>query len=179
MVKISEISNIAPEDVRGELETRVYEVLNKLNIPFERVDNDMVESMEECIEISHKLGAEIRKSIFLCDRKKTKFYLVIMPAGKSFDTKTFCEKVQCPRVSFASAEYMEKHLGVSPGTATVMSVLNDSDGCVQVVIDKEVADSQWFACNPGANTTHIKIHTRLLIESFLPYTRHDAIIAEL
>lgn len=179
MIKISEISNFTPQDSRGELETKVYEVLNKLNIPFERVDNDPVESMEECVEISNKLGAEIRKSIFLCDRKKINFYLVIMPAGKSFDTKMFCEKIQCPRVSFASAEYMEKYLGVSPGTATVMSLLNDCDGCVRVVIDKEVADGQWFACNPGANTTHIKIPTKMLIESFIPYTKHDALIAEL
>jgi len=102
-----------------------------------------------------------------------------MPANKSFDTKKFSEKIGCSRVSFASAEYMEKYLGVLPGTATVMSILNDIDMKVQVVIDKEVAENQWFACNTGSNSTHIKINTNQLIDSFLPYSGHKVIIGDL
>lgn len=176
---ISEISTRAPEDARGSLETRVYQELSRWSIPFERVDNDSVEAMEDCAEISKKLGAEIRKTIVLCNRKKTMFFLAVLPAGKPFDTKSFCEKVGCPRVSFASAESMEKLLGVLPGSATIMSVLNDSDRLVQVVIDKEVADAEWFACNPGANTTHIKMKTEKLIKVFLPKVLHSPIIAAL
>lgn len=176
---ISEISTQAPEDARGALETRVYEELTKLSIPFERVDNDSVEAMEDCVEISNKLGAEIRKTIVLCNRKKTMFFLAVLPAEKPFDTKTFCEKVGCPRVSFASAESMEKMLGVLPGSATIMSVLNDPNRFVQVVIDKEVADAEWFACNPGANTTHIKLQTEKLIKVFLPKALHKPMIVEL
>ena len=176
---ISEISTKAPEDTRGDLEMRVYKELEALNIPFERVDNDSVEAMEECTEISEKLGAEIRKTIVLCNRKKTLFYLVVLPAGKSFNTKTFCEKLGAPRVSFASAETMETMLGVQPGSATIMSVLNDPNRTVQVVIDKEVADAEWFACNPGANTTHIKFKTEQLLKVFLPHANHKAVTAQL
>lgn len=176
---ISEISTQAPEDARGPLETRVYEELKKLNIPFERVDNDSVEAMEDCVEISEKLGAEVQKTIVLCNRKKTMFFLAVLPANKPFDTKTFCEKVGCPRVSFASAESMEAMLGVLPGSATIMSVLNDPERRVQVVIDKEVADAEWFACNPGANTTHIRMKTEKLIKVFLPKEFHTPIIAAL
>ena len=154
-------------------------MLEKWNIPYERVDNDAVEAMEECVEISQKLGAEIRKSIFLCNRKKTSFYLLVMPADKPFDTKTFCEKVGCSRVSFAPAESMVEHLGVEPGTASVMSILNDEEDYVQVVIDKEVADAPWFACNPGANTTHIKMQTKQLLDNFLPHAGHRALVVEL
>lgn len=176
---ISEISNQAPEDARGPLETRVYQELKKLSIPFERVDNDSVEAMEDCKEISEKLGAEIRKTIVLCNRKKTMFFLVVLPADKQFDTKTFCDKVGCPRVSFASPESMEKMLGVVPGSATIMSVLNDPNRFVQVVIDKEVAEAEWFACNPGANTTHIKLKTNQLLKSFLPKALHNPMIVAL
>ena len=179
MVTISEVYKVAPDDKRGELETKVYETLKKLNIPFERVDNDSVESMEECVEISAKLGAEIRKSIFLCNHKKTGLYLVIMPADKHFDTKTFCAKIGCSRVSFASPECMQEYLGVQPGTATVMGVLNDEARKVQVVIDKEVAEAEWFACNPGANTTHIKFKTSQLLNSFLPSVKHRPIVVTL
>ncbi|MEG1602579.1 MAG: prolyl-tRNA synthetase associated domain-containing protein [Cloacibacillus sp.] len=179
MLNISEVYTKAPTDERGELETKVYKLLDELKIPFERVDNDTVESMDECVEISGKLGAEIRKSVFLCDRKKNNFYLVIMPAAKSFNTKVFCEKLDCPRVSFAPAECMSEILGVLPGTASVMSLINDATLRVKVVIDKEVADAEWFACNPGANTTHIKLKTAQMLESFLPSTRHKAVVVEL
>jgi Ala-tRNA(Pro) deacylase len=179
MVNISCVLNEAPLEIRGELEDKVYKVLKELDIKFERVDNDSVESMEDCLEISEKLGAEIRKSVFLSNHKKTNFYLVILPAAKSFNTKKFCEKIGCSRVSFASAKYMEEILGVSPGTVTIMSLLNDKTKRVQLVIDKEVAASEWFACNPGANTSHIKIKTKDLIDSFIPHTGHRAVVREL
>lgn len=176
---ISEISTQAPEDTRGALETKVYKQLDALHIPYERVDNDSVEAMDECQEIGEKLGAEIRKTIVLCNRKKTLFFLVVLPAEKHFDTKTFCERLGAPRVSFASAESMEAMLGVSPGSATVMSVLSDESRAVQVVIDKKVAEAEWFACNPGANTAHIKIKTELLLNVFLPHVNHRASIVQL
>lgn len=179
MIHISEISTEAPAEKRGALENKVYETLQKLGIAFERVDNDAVDAMEDCVEISEKLGAEIRKSILLCNRKKTSFYLAVLPADKAFDTKVFCEKVGCSRVSFAPGESMEEILGVHPGELSVMSILNDEEDDVQVVIDKDVADAEWFACNPGANTTHIKFQTKKLLDQFLPRAGHRAIIVEL
>lgn len=169
---ISEIMTTAPEDERGALETRVYQELERLNIRYERVDNDTVETMEECVEISDKLGAEIRKTIVVCNRQKTEFYLVILPAGKRFDSKLFAAMMRTARVSFASPEDMEKVIGLTPGEASVMGVLNDAEGRVQVVIDKKVADDEWFACNPGSNNTHIKFRTSQLINNFLPAQKH-------
>ena len=169
---ISDIMTAAPEDQRGELETRVYQELDKLGIKYERVDNDVVEAMEECVEISEKLGAEIRKTIVVCNRQKTEFYLVILPADKRFDSKLFAAMMRTARVSFASPEDMESVIGLTPGEASVMGVLNDSAGKVQVVIDKAVADAEWFACNPGANTTHLKFKTKQLINNFLPAEKH-------
>ena len=169
---ISEVMTTAPEDERGELETRVYEELQKHGIKYERVDNDTVETMEECVEISEKLGAEIRKTIVVCNRQKTDFYLVILPADKRFDSKLFAAMMHTARVSFASPEDMQKVIGLTPGEASVMGILNDPEGRVKVVIDKAVADAEWFACNPGANTTHLRFRTRQLINNFLPEEGH-------
>ena len=153
--------------------------LYKLKISFDRVDNDTVESMEECLEIDKKLGSEIRKTIIVCNEKKTQFYLIVLPSEKRFDSKAFRDKMNCSRVSFAKAEDMERVLGVLPGSATVMSVVRDKDNIVQVVIDKEVATDEYFACNTGANTRHIKIKTKDLLEVILPKLNHEPKIIEL
>ena len=169
---ISEIMTTAPTDQRGDLETRTWQALDKLGIKYERVDNDVVESMDECVEISDKLGAEIRKTIVVCNRQKTEFYLAILPANKRFDGKLFAAMMRTARVSCASPEDMEKVIGLTPGEASVMGILNDTEGKVQVVIDKAVADAEWFACNPGANTSHLKFKTKQLINNFLPSNKH-------
>lgn len=179
MIYISEIYNSAPTDERVPLEKKTFDTLDKLKIPYERVDNDAVCSMEDCVEIDKALGTEIRKSIFLCNQKKTSFFLLILPADKAFDTATFCKKVGCSRVSFASPELMLEHLGTTPGSATIMGLLNDEDDYVQLVLDKEVADAEWFGCNPGINTSHLKINTKQLINKFLPHIHHRAKIVEL
>ena len=115
---ISEIMTTAPTDQRGDLETRTWQALDKLGIKYERVDNDVVESMDECVEISDKLGAEIRKTIVVCNRQKTEFYLAILPANKRFDGKLFAAMMRTARVSFASPEDMEKVIGLTPGEAS-------------------------------------------------------------
>ena len=171
---ISEIMTTAPEEARGDLENRVYEELERLNIKYERVDNDTVESMDECVEVSEKLGAEIRKTIICCNRQKTNYYLVILPANKRFDSKLFAAMMRTARVSFASAEDMEALIGLTPGEASVMGILNDPEKKIKVVVDKAVADAEWFACNPGANTTHIKFKTKQLLNNFLPAEGHKA-----
>lgn len=176
---ISDITNEMPESYSSDLEKKVYEKLNELNIEFSRVDNDTVEAMEECVEISNKLGAEIRKTIIVCNEKKTQFYLIVLPAEKRFDSKVFRDKMGCSRVSFAKAEDMERVLGVVPGSATVMSIINDNDSIVKVVIDKEVADEEFFACNTGENTRHIKIKTEDLLNKYLKDVNHEAVIIEL
>ncbi len=176
---ISEIFQGAPVEERGNLETRVYKELNKLSIPFERVDNDVVNTMEECVEIDKVLGAEIRKTIILCNRKKTSFYLLVLPASKSLDTKEFGRMIGVSGLSFAPADKLAEILDAHPGSATVMGIINDQDDFVQVFIDKEVADEEYFACNPGVNTSHIKFKTVDLIEKYLPKNFHKPTIISL
>ena len=149
MIYISDIYTTAPTDDRVATEKKVYQILDKLKISYERVDNDVVETMEECEEVDKALGTEIRKSIFLCNKKKTSFFL------------------------------MEEHLGTKPGSASVMGLINDEDDYVQLIVDKEVAQEEWFGCNPGINTSHLKMKTEDLLNKFLPQIRHKAKIMEL
>lgn len=179
MTYISEISKIAPKELTNETAKKIFKELDKLGIKYEYVENDVVETMEECKEIDEKLGTEIRKSIFLCNRKKTSFFLVVMPANKSLDTNELGKKIGISPLSFAPPEMMEKHLGCLPGSATVMGLINDLDDYVQLIIDKEVVNEEYFGCNPGTNTIHLKIKTNDLITKLLPKIRHKAKIIEL
>lgn len=179
MTYISEKRTTAPENIKNPTEKKVFALLDKLKIAYECVENDVVESMEECKEVDEALGTEIRKSIFLCNKKKTSFFLVVMPAEKSLDTATLSNKIGVPHLSFASAEHMEQHLGALPGSASVMGLINDEDDYVQLIIDKEVADCEWFGCNPGINTAHLKMKTSDLINKFLPKINHRAKIMAL
>ncbi len=174
MVYISEKRTTAPENITNPTEKKVFATLDKLKIPYECVENDVVEAMEECKEIDAALGTEIRKSIFLSNKKKTSFFLIVMPAEKSLDTVALSKKIGVPHLSFASAEYMQEHLGALPGSASVMGLINDEDDYVQLIVDKEVADEEWFGCNPGINTAHLKMKTSDLLNKFLPHIRHKA-----
>lgn len=172
MLNISAIQTSAPSDERAGIETSVYGVLDMLKIPYERVDHEAAASMEDCVEIEKVLDVEIYKNIFLCNRQKTDYYLLVMPAAKPFVTKDFSERMECARLSFAPAEKMQEYLGVTPGSATIMALINDKKQAVQLVMDKAVTEAAWFGCNPGNNTSHIKIKTEHLLNDFLPYTKH-------
>lgn len=178
---ISEIVTTVPEDAdkRVPLEQEVYKVFTKLGIPFERVDNDPASSMEECAAIDKVLNAPVRKDVFLCNQKKTSFFLLVMPADKDFDTASFSKKLGVSHMSFASPELMWEHLGTKPGSASVVGLLNDEDDYVQLILDKEVAEHEWFVCNTGINTTHLKFKTQDLLKKFLPYTHHRPRIVDL
>lgn len=179
MIYISEISTEAPKKGRNKTEDKVYALFAKLKIPFERVDNDVVEAMEECKEVDQALRTEIRKSIFLCNQKKTSFFLVVLPADKQLDTAALGKKIGVSKLSFAPEADMEKYLGQKPGAASVMGLVNDEDEYVQLIVDKEVADEEWFGCNLGINTAHLKMKTEDLLKKFLPKIYHKAKIVEL
>ena len=178
---ISEITTTVPENVseRVPLEQELYKVFQKLGIPFERVDNDPAASMEECADIGKVFGSPVRKNVFLCNQKKTSFFLLVMPEEKAFDTSAFSRKLGVSHMSFASPEHMWEHLGTRPGSASVAGLLNDKDDYVQLILDKEVAESEYFVCNTGLNTTHLKIKTKDLIKKFLPHIHHRARIVDL
>lgn len=150
---------------------KTYEALKKLNIPFERVDTDEAITMEDCTKINEKLNMKMVKTLFLCNRQRTLFYLFITTADKPFPSKEFSNALNVSRVSFAPAELMDEMLGTTIGTATVFSALLDLDRDIQIVFDKDVEKEEWYGCSDGTTTSYMKIKTSQIIETFLPYTK--------
>lgn len=153
-------------------EMAVYELLDKLGIPYERLDHEAMMTIEACAEVDKLLGIALCKNLFLCNSQKTKFYLLLMPGEKRFDTKTFCKQIGSPRLSFAPAEYMEELLNITPGSVSVMGLMNDTDKRVSLYIDEDVLKEDYLGCHPCINTSSLKIKTVDVTDKFLPYTGH-------
>ena len=130
-----ELYNGRPEDTSGrkEKEIKVYDILDSLHIPYIRADHEAVMTMEACEEIDKALGMEICKNLFLCNRKKTSYYLLLMPGNKALKTKELSQQIPTTRLSFASGEDMETYLNVTPGSATVMGLIFDPENKVQLL----------------------------------------------
>lgn len=173
MISVSEIKTSAPETFRTELQEKAYDALGKLGIKYERVDTDVVITMEDCEEVNKKLDMDMVKTLFLTNTKKGQYYLFITKGRKHFNTRAFCNGLGVSRVSFAPKELFEEMLGTEIGAATVYSALIDPEKKILIVFDKDVADSEWYGCSDGTTTGYMKVKTQDILKKFMPYTKHD------
>ena len=158
-------------DASGRLpkEMAVYDLLEKLEIPYVRVDHEVAPTIEACREIDALLGVEMCKNLFLCNRQKTDFYLLLMPGEKSFRTKELSAQIGSARLSFAGEAFLEEFMNLTPGSVTVLGLMNDENHRVRLLIDREILESEYLGCHPCINTSSLKIRTQDLLEKFLPY----------
>lgn len=170
-----------PADETGRLlkEIRTYDILDKLKIPFTRVDHQEIATVEACGELDKLLKSPLCKNLFLCNSQKTRFYLLMMPGRKRFITKEFCRQIGSPRLSFAPEEYMVKYLDITPGSVSVLGLANDTKKQVQLVIDRDILQGETVGCHPCINTSSLCIAMKDLLEKFLPYVEHDYIEVDL
>ncbi len=155
-------------DNRLEKEIKAYDFLDALAVNYDRVDHAPAMTMELCAEIDKVLGATICKNLFLCNRQQTNFYLLMMPDGKPFKTKNLSEQINSSRLSFATPEHMEKYLNVTPGSVSVLGLMNDTEKSVTLLIDQDVLSEEFFGCHPLINTSSLKIKTSDLTEKIIP-----------
>ena len=170
-----------PADCTGRLEKEVktYDQLDALGIPYLRTDHAPADTMEVCADIDRVLEVHICKNLFLCNRQKTKFYLLLMSGDKPFKTKDLSRQLGVARLSFGSAEDMERLLDLTPGSVSVLALRNDPEHQVQLVIDKSVLEEEWFGCHPCINTSSLKLKTADIVNVFLPAVGHTPIVVEL
>ena len=170
-----------PEDTEGReaKEIKAYDFLDSLGVEYDRVDHDVAMTMEDCAEIDKVLGSDTCKNLFLCNRQQTDFYLLLMPASKPFKTKDISAQLGTARLSFASEEQMVKYLGVTPGSATVLGLVNDTDREVTLVIDEDVLKGESIGCHPCMNTSSIKIKTSDMIQKVIPAMKHTYVTVKL
>lgn len=178
MIQVSEIYTDRPAELATVVQEQAYQAVEELGISFERVATDEVITMEDCQQINERLKMNMVKTLFLCNRQQTNFYLFVTRGDKPFRSKDFSKALEIARVSFASEELMAEILGTKIGAATVFSALVDSERKVQIIFDQEVVNDQWYGCSDGTTTGYLKIATKDIVEKLLPYSKHDLTIIE-
>lgn len=170
-----ELLNGRPADETGRLEKeiRVYDLLDSLGISYQRVDHEPAMTIEACQDIDKLMGTHMCKNLFLCNRQETAFYLLLMPGDKKFKTKELSSQINTARLSFANGAHMEELLDITPGSVSVMGLMNDKDNKVQLLIDEDLLEHPYLGCHPCINTSSLCIKTDDILKTFLPAVRHE------
>lgn len=176
---ISPVYTSIPTDGINETQSAVFATLQELGISFERVEHENADTMEDCVAIGEALGADVCKNLVLCNRQKTNFYLLTMPGDKPFFTKDLSHQIGSSRLSFASPDSMEELLHVQPGSASILSLLFDQEHKVQLVMDRETKEQEFFCCHPCKNTGTLKLKTADVLNVFLNHTGHTPLTVDL
>ncbi|MCI9278618.1 MAG: prolyl-tRNA synthetase associated domain-containing protein [Lachnospiraceae bacterium] len=162
-----------PKGGRLEKEMRLYDLLDALDIRYERVDHEAARTMEDCLEIDKVLApAVICKNLFLCNAQKTKFYLLMIRDDKKFKTKEISHQIGSARLSFAPAEFMEKYLDIVPGSVSVMGLMNDKENNVELLVDEDVLTEEYVGCHPCVNTSSLRLRAEAVFGRFLEAVHH-------
>lgn len=172
-----------PQELDGRLpkEIHCYDFLDGLDIKYYHVDHrDMpADTMEACEAIDEVLGCTICKNLFLCNRQKTAFYLLMMPANKPFKTKDLTAQINSARLSFADSEAMLELLDITPGSVSVLGLMNDKKNTVSLLVDKDILNDEYIGCHPCVNTTSMKIKTSDIFDKLISATNHTKTVVEL
>lgn len=165
-----------PQDTTGRLdkEIRVYDFLDAISVSYERIDHEALMTMEACAEADQALQATICKNLFLTTANKKEYYLLMLVGEKRFVTKDISKKIGTSRLSFGSAEAMEELLDITPGSVSVLGLMNDTENRVQLLIDEDLLKGEYFGCHPCINTSSLRIRTADLMEKILPAMHHSA-----
>lgn len=164
-----------PQNTEGRLdkEIRVYDLLDSLGIEYERIDHEPAMTIEACEEIDRVLEAVICKNLFLCNRQETDFYLLLIPGNKKFKTKDISAQIGFSRLSFGKPEYMEQFLDITPGSVSILGLMNDKENRVQLLIDEEVLQEEYIGCHPCINTSSLRIRTEDMVKKIIPELKHS------
>ena len=175
------LENGRPADYATRLakEIRCYDLLDSLGVSYQRIDHEAANTMEACAAVDAALGATICKNLLLCNRQCTTFYMLMMPGGKVFKTKDLSAQIGSSRLSFASGEYMEQLLDITPGSLSVLGLMNDKENRVQLLMDEDILQGEYIGMHPCINTSSLRLKTSDLMEKIIPAMGHTPTIVKL
>ncbi len=153
-------------------EAKVYEVLNGLGIPYVRHEHPPVFTVEQAKQHWTDLSGAHCKNLFLRNKKGNRHYLVILLTSKQADLKLLNAKLKEDRLSFGSAERLQKYLGLTPGAVSPFGLINDNKKEVIVILDQDIRRADRVNFHPNINTVTVGIGTADF-ERFLASTGNE------
>ncbi len=168
-----------PQDKRIDKEERVYDLLDQLNIDYQRIDHEEANTMEVCLEIEKTLKSTICKNLFLVNSNKSQYYLLMLKENKKFKTKVISKQINSSRLSFGSDEKMLEYLDITPGSVSLLGLMNDHDFKVQLLMDKDLLQDEYLGCHPCINTSSLRIKMKDVFEKIIPSLHHEPIFVEI
>lgn len=167
-----------PQDKRIDKEECVYDLLDQLNIEYQRIDHEEANTMEVCLEIEKTLKSTICKNLFLVNSNKSQYYLLMLKGNKKFKTKVISKQINSSRLSFGSDEKMLEYLDITPGSVSLLGLMNDYDFKVQLLMDKDLLQDEYLGCHPCINTSSLRIKMKDVFEKIIPALHHEPIFVE-
>ena len=167
-----------PQDKRIDKEERVYDLLDQLNIDYQRIDHEEANTMDVCLEIEKTLKSTICKNLFLVNSNKSQYYLLMLKGNKKFKTKVISKQINSSRLSFGSDEKMLEYLDITPGSVSLLGLMNDYDFKVQLLMDKDLLQDEYLGCHPCINTSSLRIKMKDVFEKIIPALHHEPIFVE-
>ena len=168
-----------PNEKRIPKEEQCYNFLDRLEIQYFRADHEHADTISDCEQVEELLGCKICKNLFLTNRQQTVFYLLIMPGEKPFKTKVLSKQIGSARLSFANPEHMAQYLDITPGSVSVLGLMNDKDKTVHLLVDRDLLQEENFGCHPCINTSSIRFLTSDLFDRILPALGYEPTFVDL
>jgi Ala-tRNA(Pro) deacylase len=150
----------------------LYTFLESAAVEYERHDHPPVFTCEEASRLVPDLPGSSTKNLFVRDRKGKRHFLIVVPDTKAVDLAALEKELESSRLSMGSAERLERHLGIEPGSVSLLALFNDKEKAVEAVIDKEVWEAGAMQCHPLVNTSTLVIPHAGVV-SFLEATGRD------
>jgi Ala-tRNA(Pro) deacylase len=155
----------------------IYEYLDANEVAYERHDHEAVFTVEESKQLSPEIEGASTKNLFLRDKKGSRHFLVTVQEDKQVDLKVLSGKLDSSRLSFASPERLKTHLGIEPGSVSLLALANDYDNKVEAFIDQDIWQAEAILCHPLVNTSTLVI-PRKDLGQFLEKTGHGLKLIE-
>ena len=156
----------------------IYSFLTEHHIEYERFEHPPVYTVEDVHRLALNLPGARIKNLFLREKKGPRHFLVVVPDDKRVDMKALPKILESGHVSFGSPDRLKKHLGIEPGSVSLLAIVNDSDHAVEVVMDESLWRSEAFQCHPLINTSTLVIPRDSMMR-FLRATGHEVKLADI
>jgi len=152
-------------------EQEMLAFLDQRQISYQYLCHPAVFTCEEAARHRPPVAAVSTKNLFLSDKKGRRFFLAVTACEKQIQLNSLSLQLDCQKLRFASESHLQNFLGVTRGSVTVLGLVNDSAGQVELWMDTEIWNEEFFLCHPLVNTASLLLSKQSL-ERFFSLTGH-------